>query len=69
MNDERHPTNDIKYELVPKKLLPNSESLKMTLERVLPYFYDNIVKDILNDKQILVVAHGNSIRAIVKELE
>ena len=69
LSDERHPINDHKYHLVPKKLLPNSESLKMTLERVLPFFFDNIIKDVFSDQEVLVVAHGNSIRAIVKELE
>lgn len=41
----------------------------MTLERVLPFFFDNIIKDVFSDQEVLVVAHGNSIRAIVKELE
>ena len=49
--------------------MPRSESLETTLERVLPFYHDNIVKDLLMGKDVLVVAHGNSIRAIVKKLE
>lgn len=49
--------------------VPKSESLKDTLERVLPYFYDNIVPDILRGEKILIAAHGNSLRALIKELE
>lgn len=68
-NDERLPHFNEKYRFVSDKVLPKTESLKCTLTRVLPYFYDNIVGDMLKGEQLLVVAHGNSIRAIVKEIE
>ncbi len=48
---------------------PNGESLKDTLKRVLPYWEKRIKKDLENDKTVLIVAHGNSLRAIVKYLE
>ena len=41
----------------------------MNQQRTLPFFYDNIVNDLLKNKNILVVAHGNSLRSIVKEIE
>jgi len=43
--------------------------LKDTVERVLPYWYDHIAADILNGKNVIVCAHGNSLRAIVKHLD
>jgi 2,3-bisphosphoglycerate-dependent phosphoglycerate mutase len=43
--------------------------LKDTVERVLPYWYDSIASDIIDGKNVIVVAHGNSIRAIVKHLD
>jgi len=48
---------------------PNGESLKDTCERVLPYFRSRIEKDLLEGRNVLVVAHGNSLRAIVKHIE
>ena len=49
--------------------IPNGESLKQVYDRVRPYFEDQILPDIRNDRNVLVVAHGNSLRAIVKHLE
>ena len=48
---------------------PNGESLQMTQERVLPYYKSNIVPQLKNGKNVLVVAHGNSLRALVAELD
>ncbi|CAI2378870.1 unnamed protein product [Moneuplotes crassus] len=67
-DDERHPKFDRKYSLVPKTALPSTESLKLTIDRVLPYWFDNICSDILEGKNVLVVAHGNSLRSMVKYL-
>ncbi|CAI2378475.1 unnamed protein product [Moneuplotes crassus] len=66
--DERHPSFDRKYSLVPKSALPSTESLKLTIDRVLPYWFDNICSHILEGKNVLVVAHGNSLRSMVKYL-
>ena len=66
--DERHPKNDPKYTgLV--DFLPNVESLKETVERVSYYWEDEIKPLILDGRRILIVAHGNSIRALLKYLE
>src|SRR5207249_2376787 len=48
---------------------PGGESLAMTLQRVLPYYHDHIAPDLLAEKNVLVVAHGNSLRALIYELE
>ncbi len=49
--------------------IPRAENLKLTLERVLPYYKEHIEKDLRDNKNVLVVAHGNSIRALLKYLE
>ena len=48
---------------------PDGESLKNTAERVLPYFNKIIMPDVLNDKNILIAAHGNSLRALIMQLD
>ncbi|KAM3127971.1 hypothetical protein pb186bvf_019902 [Paramecium bursaria] len=67
--DPRNPVFDIKYKGIPKDALPLSECLKDTVARVIPFWHDYIARDILAGKQVLVVAHGNSIRSIVKYLD
>jgi 2,3-bisphosphoglycerate-dependent phosphoglycerate mutase len=69
MNDERHPRFDPRYADVKKEDLPATESLKITLERVLPYWHSTIAPTILSGKRLLIVAHGNSLRAMVKYLD
>lgn len=69
LNDERHPSLDPRYAEVKKEDLPSTESLKITLERVLPYWHNTIAPTILSGKRVLIVAHGNSIRAMVKYLD
>jgi len=49
-------------------VLPATESLKITVDRVLPFWYDTICPDVKQGKDVIVVAHGNSLRAIVKHL-
>jgi len=68
-DDPRHPCNDRRYADVPKTLLPGTESLKLTLERALPYWNEAISPKLKQGKRILVSAHGNSLRAIVKFLD
>ena len=68
LDDERHPRFDSRYAHLPLAVLPNTESLKITVDRVLPYWYDHICPQIIEGKRVLVVAHGNSLRAIVKYL-
>lgn len=67
--DERLPENDSRYVELDRNLLPRSESLALTIDRVLPYWQDVIVPSIKAGKQPLIVAHGNSLRALVKYLD
>ena len=68
-DDERHPRHDPRYAMLPPDLLPVSECLKDVVERMLPYWYDAIVPDLVEGRVVLVAAHGNSLRALVKHLD
>jgi len=67
--DDRYPGNDPIYNNVNEKDLPLTECLKDTVERFLPYWEDEIVPAIRENKNIIIVAHGNSLRALVKHLD
>ena len=69
LSDERHPKFDRRYAGLAPDLLPATESLKITLDRVLPYWKSTLAPDIQSGKRVIVVAHGNSIRALVKYLD
>ncbi|WP_067142980.1 2,3-diphosphoglycerate-dependent phosphoglycerate mutase [Oceanivirga salmonicida] len=66
--DERLPQNDRRYQEVDEKDLPKGESLKDTIARVLPYWNESISKDIKAGKNVIIAAHGNSLRALIKYL-
>jgi 2,3-bisphosphoglycerate-dependent phosphoglycerate mutase len=68
-SDKRHPSFDPRYAALPPELLPSAECLKDVVERMLPYWYDAIVPDLLLYSCVLVSAHGNSLRALVKHLD
>jgi 2,3-bisphosphoglycerate-dependent phosphoglycerate mutase len=68
-DDPRHPRFDLRYAALDPALLPASESLKDTLARVLPFWESRIVPELRAGKNVLVVAHGNSLRALVKMLD
>ncbi|MBF1276461.1 MAG: 2,3-diphosphoglycerate-dependent phosphoglycerate mutase, partial [Parvimonas micra] len=68
-DDERCPHNQAPYRNVDKSELPYNESLKDTIERVIPYYEEVIKKDMLDGKRVLITAHGNSLRALVKYLD
>ena len=68
-SDDRHPIHDARYAGLPPSLLPGTESLKTTLARVLPYWEERIAPELLEGRNVLVAAHGNSLRALVKMLE
>jgi len=68
-DDPRHPRFDERYADVDPALLPAAESLKDTLERVLPYWHAIIAPQLQANRNVLVVAHGNSLRALVKMLD
>jgi 2,3-bisphosphoglycerate-dependent phosphoglycerate mutase len=69
VDDPRHPRFDPRYAGVDPKSLPATESLKDTLARVLPFWESRIVPELRADKTVMVVAHGNSLRALVKMLD
>ncbi|MDU5913331.1 2,3-diphosphoglycerate-dependent phosphoglycerate mutase [Anaerococcus rubeinfantis] len=58
-----------RFKEYPKDIIPVAENLKVTLERCLPFYTDNIAKDLIDGKTVLVAAHGNSLRAMAKHLE
>jgi 2,3-bisphosphoglycerate-dependent phosphoglycerate mutase len=68
-DDERHPKFDPRYQYLAPDLLPRGECLKDVLMRMLPYFFDAIVPDLMAEKNVLVSAHGNSLRAMIKHLD
>ncbi len=69
LDDKRHPRFDRRYAKLTPEQLPSTESLKITLERVLPYWHATLAPTIISGKRVLVAAHGNSIRAMVKYLD
>jgi len=69
LDDPRHPRFDPRYAGIDPSLLPASESLKDTLARVLPFWETRIVPELRSGKNVLIVAHGNSLRALVKMLD
>jgi 2,3-bisphosphoglycerate-dependent phosphoglycerate mutase len=69
IDDEYSQYADPRYAALPSEIKPRTECLKDVLERALPYWYDQIVPDLRVGKTVLVAAHGNSLRAIVKHLD
>ena len=68
-DDERHPGHDPRYADLPPELLPAAECLKDVVARMLPYWYDAVVPELRRGLVPFVVAHGNSLRALVKHLD
>lgn len=69
LDDERYPGNDIKYKDLNKEELPTTENLQDTINRVIDYWKSDIKKDLLNNKNVIIVAHGNSLRGLIKYLD
>jgi 2,3-bisphosphoglycerate-dependent phosphoglycerate mutase len=69
LSSEHHPSHDPRYGQLPPELLPSAECLKDVVDRMLPYWFDSIVPDLLRHSCVLVSAHGNSLRALVKHLD
>lgn len=67
--DDRHPRFDRRYADLAPDAVPGTECLKDVVERMLPYWHDQIVPDLRAGRRPLVVAHGNSLRALVKHLD
>lgn len=68
-SDERHPKNDPRYADIPAGQLPGGESLKDTLHRLLPYWHSTLAPALNAGQKVLIVAHGNSLRALVQYLD
>lgn len=68
-DDERHPRHDPRYAALAPELVPATECLADVVVRALPYWYDAIVPQLRFGQTVLVAAHGNSLRALVKHLE
>jgi 2,3-bisphosphoglycerate-dependent phosphoglycerate mutase len=68
-DDRSHPRFDPRYASLPVDALPDAESLADVVARMLPYWYDGIVPDLLAGRVVLVAAHGNSLRALMKHLD
>lgn len=69
LSDPRHPGHDRRYADLNNKELPRTECLKDTVDRFLPYWREAIAPTILEGKRVLIAAHGNSLRALVKHLD
>ncbi len=69
VSDDRHPSHDLRYQALAPDQIPATECLKDVVERMLPYWYDVIVPQLRQEQRVLVVAHGNSLRALVKHLD
>jgi 2,3-bisphosphoglycerate-dependent phosphoglycerate mutase len=68
-DDPLSQAHDLRYALLPDELLPRAECLRDVVARLLPYWHDVIVPDLAAGRVVLVVAHGNSLRAMVKHLD
>ncbi|MGD9798300.1 MAG: phosphoglyceromutase [Acidimicrobiia bacterium] len=68
-DDERHPRFDPRYADLAPDLLPATECLADVVDRMLPYWYDAICPDLRAGRRVMVAAHGNSLRALVKHLD
>ncbi|WBF65445.1 MAG: 2,3-diphosphoglycerate-dependent phosphoglycerate mutase [Candidatus Kinetoplastibacterium crithidii] len=69
LEDSRHPRFDSRYSKIPEKYLPLSECLKDTVNRVVPFWNESISSAIRSGRNVLVVAHGNSLRALIKHID
>jgi 2,3-bisphosphoglycerate-dependent phosphoglycerate mutase len=69
LDDERHAAHDPRYAYLPPDLLPAAECLADVVDRMLPYWYDTVVPDLLEGRTVLLAAHGNSLRGLVKHLD
>ncbi|MCC8186460.1 MAG: 2,3-diphosphoglycerate-dependent phosphoglycerate mutase [Bacteroides sp.] len=67
--DERAAWNEDRYKMLDRNVIPRGESLELTIQRVLPFWQDYLAPALLDNKTVLVVAHGNSLRALVKYLD
>ena len=69
VDDERHPSHDRRYQGLKPSELPLTESLKDTIARFMPYWHETIAPVIKSGQRVVIAAHGNSLRALVKDLD
>ena len=69
VDDDRHPSRDPRYAALDPRVLPLTESLKDTVERFLPCWHESIAPALRSGKRVIIAAHGNSLRALVKYLD
>ena len=69
LDDPRHPRFDRRYAILSEEELPRTECLKDTVNRMLPYWHNTIAPTVKSGKRIIVCAHGNSLRALVKYMD
>ena len=69
LDSPEHPRNDPRYQNIDQKNLPSTECLKDVVARVVPFFDQHVVGELRNNKNVLITAHGNSLRALVMHLE
>ena len=67
-SDPNHPANYPIYKKISKDLIPDTESLKDTFKRVIPYFEKNILPVLKKEKNVIISAHGNSLRSLFKKI-
>jgi 2,3-bisphosphoglycerate-dependent phosphoglycerate mutase len=67
--DPKNPAADERYRNLPPEIRPRTECLKDVVERMLPYWYDSVVPELINGRVVMLAAHGNSLRALVKQLD
>ncbi|UQS83148.1 2,3-diphosphoglycerate-dependent phosphoglycerate mutase [Bombilactobacillus thymidiniphilus] len=68
-SDEGSAANDRRYAYLDPRAIPGGENLKVTLERVIPFWQDKIAPKLIDNKNVIVAAHGNSLRALTKYIE
>lgn len=68
-SDPRYPGNDPRYSGIPEQELPLAECLKDTVNRFIPYWHEVIAPDVMSGRRVIIAAHGNSLRALVKYLD
>jgi 2,3-bisphosphoglycerate-dependent phosphoglycerate mutase len=68
-NDERYPGHDIRYKNLTERELPLTENLSRTMDRVLPYWNETIIPAIRRNEKVIICAHGNSLRALIKYID
>lgn len=69
LDSEYFPAQDVRYAGIDPDILPRGESLALTIDRVMPFWHDTVRPAILSGRQVIIAAHGNSLRALVKYLE